>query len=129
MNGKALFTLNTHILFDAQIVVGQVVTMLNESSEPQYAKRCDKPEKQQVDVVAQFHAHKITPVRIAYRTGIALEFVESLIAGESHPRLFKFRLDSHKKARRQQRLKKSLRLKGTRQLEQQTKIERDFIVD
>lgn len=104
-------------------------SMLNQNSPPLYAKRCEKSERQQVDVVAQFHAYKISPNRIAYRTGISLDFVKALIAGDSHPRLFKHCLSNHKKARREQRLNKSLRLKGTRQLEQQVKIESEFIVD
>lgn len=103
--------------------------MLSNNSAPVYAKHCDKTEPQQVDVVAQFHAYKISPNRIAYRTGIALDFVEALVAGESHPRLFKHCLTRHKKARREQRLNKSLRLKGAQQLEQQVKIENEFIID
>ena len=102
---------------------------MSKISTPLYAKHCDKTEHQQIDVVAQFHAYKISPNRIAYRTGISQDFVKALIAGDSHSRLFKHLLSSHKKARREQRLNKSLRLKGTRQLEQQVKIENEFMVD
>jgi len=35
-----------------------------------------------VHIVAEFHAHKIRPSRIAYRVGIDIAFIEELIAGE-----------------------------------------------
>ena len=37
-------------------------------------------------IVAEFHAHKIRPSRIAYRVGIDIAFIEELIAGETEPR-------------------------------------------
>ena len=91
-----------------------------------YAKTSEKTLKQQVSVVAEFHAHRITPQRIAYRTGIELGLVTQLINGESHQRLFKMFLARHRKARRDQRLHKSLRKKGIAQSELQDKIELDY---
>jgi hypothetical protein len=91
----------------------------------EYAKKTEKSEREQLDVVAQFHAHRIAPVRIAYRTGIELDFVKALLAGELHPQLFNARVEWHRKARRAQRLKASLRKKGTAQLELQQRIEAD----
>ncbi len=92
----------------------------------QYAKVCEKPLKQQIDVVAQFHAHKIHPLRIAYRTGIAIELVEELVNGENHQRLFKRLLAWHKRQRYQQRLQASRRVKGIAQTEIQQQIEQEF---
>ena len=66
----------------------------------EYAKTSSKTLQQQIDVVAQFHAYKIRPDRIAYRTGIAIELVTGLIDGELHQRLFKAQLASHRKSRR-----------------------------
>ncbi|WP_101757562.1 hypothetical protein [Oceanicoccus sp. KOV_DT_Chl] len=91
-----------------------------------YAKQCDKSLKQQIDVVAEYYAHKIQPQRIAYRTGIDLELVTQLINGENHQRLFKALLSRHKKARRDQRLKKSLRHRGITQSDLQDKIEQEY---
>jgi hypothetical protein len=91
-----------------------------------YAKTSEKTLKQQVSVVAEFHAHKIAPQRIAYRTGIAFDLVTQLINGESHQRLFTLFLARHRKARRDQRLHKSLRKKGIAQSELQNKIEVEY---
>ncbi len=90
-----------------------------------YAKSCDKPLKEQISVVAEFHAYKIQPRRIAFRTGIDLELVTQLVNGENHQRLFKAMLARHRKARRDQRLQKSLRHKGIAQagLQEQTEEE------
>ena len=91
-----------------------------------YAKQCDKPLKHQIDVVAEFHAHKIHPQRIAYRTGVDIQLVTQLIDGESHQRLFKALLARHKRSRRDQRLKNSLRHRGITQSELQDKIELEY---
>ena len=91
-----------------------------------YAKVSEKNLRQQIDVVAEFHAYKIHPQRIAYRTGIELQLVTELINGDSHQRLFKASLARHRKARRDQRLQKSFRKKGIAQAELQDKIEQDY---
>jgi len=93
----------------------------------EYAKTSSKTLQQQIDVVAQFHAYKIRPDRIAYRTGIAIELVTGLIDGELHQRLFKAQLASHRKSRRDQQLQKSRRIKGIAQAELQDRIEKDYI--
>ena len=91
-----------------------------------YSKTCDKPLKEQISLVAEFYAHKIQSQRIAYRTGIELKLVEQLVSGEAHQRLFKQFLALHKRKRRDQRLKKSLRIKGIAQATLQDKIEQDY---
>lgn len=91
-----------------------------------YAKVCDKPLAEQISIVAEFHAHKITPQRIAYRTGVDVELVSQLVAGELHQRQFQYWLARHRKARRDLRLKKSLRKKGIAQSVLQDKIEADY---
>ncbi len=90
------------------------------------AKVSDKSLRQQIDVVAEFHAYKIHPKRIAYRTGIELDLVTELINGDSHQRLFKSLVARHRKSRRDQRLQKSLRKKGIAQAELQDKIEQEY---
>ncbi len=93
----------------------------------QHAKTSHKSLYQQIDVVAEFHAHKIQPERIAYRTGIDFDLVSSLINGEHHQARFKHALARHKRARRDQRLKKSLRHKGIAQAELQDQIEAEYL--
>jgi hypothetical protein len=90
-------------------------------------KLSHKSLQQQIDVVAEFHAHKISPERIAYRTGIDLNLVIALINGESHQRLFTKLLGLHRKSRRDQRLKKSLRHKGIGQAMMQDQIEKEYL--
>ena len=85
-----------------------------------------KPLQEQISVVAEFHAHKIQPVRIAYRTGIDLELVQQLINGESYQRLFTALLARHRKNRRDQRLQQSLRKKGIARTALQAQIEREY---
>lgn len=77
-------------------------------------------------MVAEFYAHKISPERIAFRTGINLEFVSQLLNGDIHERLFAHLLTRHRKGRRDQRLKKSLRIKGIRQATLQDEIELEY---
>ena len=46
-----------------------------------YSRLCHYSREQQLHIVAEFHAHKIRPSRIAYRVGIDIAFIEALIAG------------------------------------------------
>lgn len=91
-----------------------------------YAKKTVKSLKQQIDVVAEFHANKISALRIAYRTGVDIELVTQLIAGQAHQRLFNALLAKHRRSRRSQRLKKSLRTKGIAQATLQDQIEQEY---
>jgi hypothetical protein len=100
----------------------------DESQEARlYNKSSNKTLQQQIDVVAHFHAYKIRPERIAFRTGINLELVNQLIEGDGHQRLFKALLARHRRSRRDQRLQKSRRIKGIAQAELQDQIEKEYI--
>ena len=96
------------------------------ATRPDGVKVSNKPLDEQISVVAEFHAHKIQPQRIAYRTGIALDFVNQLLTGERYQRLFKAMLARHRRARRDQRLQKSLRNKGIAQAVLQDQIEQEY---
>ena len=101
---------------------------VDESPEAHlYSKSSNKTLQQQIDVVAHFHAYKIRPERIAFRTGINLELVNQLIEGDNHQRLFKALLARHRRSRRDQRLQKSRRIKGIAQAELQDQIEKEYI--
>lgn len=90
-------------------------------------KESNKSSFEQMKVVAEFHSHRIKPERIAYRTGIALPFIQQLLAGEYQPVRFNKMMDYYKKKRRMQRLRdaRSLR-KGVTRLSQELKVEQDF---
>lgn len=90
-------------------------------------KESNKSSFEQMKVVAEFHAHRIKPERIAYRTGIALPFVQQLLAGEYQPNRFNKMIDYYRKQRRLQRLRDARRMrKGVTRLSQELKIEQDF---
>ena len=91
-----------------------------------YSCECTLSAARQVEVVAQFHAHRIRPNRIAYRTGIDIALVEALIAGEVEPERFAFFLARHGRSRYQQRMRESARERGVSRYELQQRIEREF---
>ena len=92
-----------------------------------YSKISHKTLREKIDVVAEYHAHKIRPERIAYRTGIELELVMDLLSGSSkQQRLFDFLLARHRRTRRDQRLKQSRRIKGIAQATLQEQIEQEY---
>jgi uncharacterized Zn finger protein len=91
-----------------------------------YSRECDLSPARQVEVVAQFHAHRIRPNRIAYRTGIDIATVEALIAGEQEPERFAFYLARHRRARYQQRMQESARQRGVSRFELEQRIEREY---
>ena len=76
--------------------------------------------------MAEFHAHKIRPSRIAYRVGIDIAFIEELIAGEIEQDRFPRLVARYRRQRFQQRLRDSSSRKGVARYEQEQKIEREF---
>ncbi|RLA56866.1 MAG: hypothetical protein DRQ65_02200 [Gammaproteobacteria bacterium] len=91
-----------------------------------YSRDCIHSREEQVHIVAEFHAHKIRPSRIAYRVGIDIAFIEELIAGEVEAEHFPRLVAHYRKQRYQQRLHDSTARKGIAQYELQQKIEREF---
>ena len=77
--------------------------------------------------MAEFHAHKIRPSRIAFRVGIDIAFIEALIAGETEPERFLQLVKYYRTGRYQQRLRDSSRRTGVSRYELQQKIEREFM--
>lgn len=92
-----------------------------------YSRECSHTREQQMHIVAEFHAHKIRPSRIAYRVGIDIAFIEELIAGETEPERFSRLVKHYRSGRHQQRLRESSRRKGIARYELQQKIEREFL--
>lgn len=91
-----------------------------------YSRECLHSREEQIHIVAEFHAHKIRPSRIAYRVGIDIAFIEELIAGEIEQDRFPRLVSRYRRQRFQQRLRDSSSRKGVARYEQEQKIEREF---
>lgn len=91
-----------------------------------YSRECLHSRDQQVHIVAEYHAHKIRPSRIAYRVGIDIAFIEALIAGEEEADRFARLVAYYRRQRFSQRMQDSGRRKGIAQYELQQRIEREF---
>ena len=92
-----------------------------------YSRECAHSREQQIHIVAEFHAHKIRPSRIAYRVGIDIAFIEELIAGETEAERFAQLVKHYRAGRYQQRLRESSRRAGIARYEMQQKIEHEFL--
>lgn len=91
-----------------------------------YSRVCTHDREQQIHIVAEFHANKIRPSRIAYRVGIDIAFIEELIAGEVEAERFPRLVAHYRRQRYHQRMRDSTSRKGIAQYELQQKIEREF---
>jgi len=91
-----------------------------------YSRECTHSRDEQIHIVAEFHAHKIRPSRIAYRVGIDIAFIEELIAGEVETEHFPRLVSYYRKQRYQKRLNDTSARKGIGRYEMQQKIEREF---
>ncbi len=91
-----------------------------------YSRECTHDREGQIHIVAEFHAHKIQPARIAYRIGIDIAFIEELIAGETEEGRFDRLVAHYRKKRFSKRMKDSKGKKGGVQYELQQKIAREF---
>lgn len=92
-----------------------------------YSRECTYSRDQQIRIVAEFHAHKIRPSRIAFRVGIDIAFIEELIAGEIEQERFALLVQQFRRGRYQQRLRDSAHGTGVTRYELQQKIEREFL--
>ena len=92
-----------------------------------YSRVCTHSREQQIHIVAEFHAHKIRPSRIAYRVGIDIAFIEELIAGEIEADRFPRLVAHYRRQRYQQRMRDSNARRGISRYEQQQRIEREFL--
>ena len=91
-----------------------------------YSCECTHSREQQIRIVAEFHAHKIRPSRIAYRVGIDIAFIEELIAGEIEAELFPRLVAYYRRQRYQQRMTESTSRRGVARYEMQQQIEREY---
>ena len=91
-----------------------------------YSRACTHSREEQIHIVAEFHAHKIRPSRIAYRVGIDIAFIEELIAGEVEQERFPRLVARYRRQRFTQRMKQSAARNGVSRYEQEQRIEREF---
>jgi hypothetical protein len=91
-----------------------------------YSRECIHDREGQIHIVAEFHAHRIQPARIAYRIGIDIAFIEELIAGEAEEGRFDRLVTHYRKQRFSKRMKDSKVKSGGVQYELQQKIAREF---
>ncbi len=91
-----------------------------------YSRVCEYSREQQIHIVAEFHANKIRPSRIAYRVGIDIAFIEELIAGEVEAERFPRLVAHYRRQRYQQRMDSARRKRGGAQYEAQQRIEKEF---
>jgi len=91
-----------------------------------YSRECTHSREEQIHIVAEYHAHKIRPSRIAYRVGIDIAFIEALIAGETEPKRFPFLVAHYRRQRYQQRMRDSSNRRAVSRYELQQQIEREF---
>ena len=91
-----------------------------------YSRECSLTEAKQIRLVAEFHANRIRPSRIAYRLGIDIALIEALLDGEYQPRFFAEQLATAQKRRRDLRVKSSNKLRGQAAYEARKKAERDY---
>ena len=91
-----------------------------------YSRVCEYSREQQIHIVAEYHANKIRPSRIAYRVGIDIAFIEELIAGEVEADRFPRLVTYYRRQRYQQRMDSARRKQGGAQYEAQQRIEKEF---
>ncbi|MEZ5570231.1 MAG: hypothetical protein R3E54_18160 [Halioglobus sp.] len=91
-----------------------------------YSRECHYSREEQIHIVAEFHAHKIRPSRIAYRVGIDIAFIEELIAGETEPVRFARLVRYYRSRRYHQRLRSASVHQGVARYELQERIEREY---
>lgn len=91
-----------------------------------YSRECHYSREEQMHIVAEFHANKIRPSRIAYRVGIDIAFIEELIAGETEAERFPRLVAHYRRQRYQQRMNDTKEKRGIARYELQQQIEREF---
>ncbi len=91
-----------------------------------YSRFCELPEDRQVELVAEFHAYRIRPSRIAYRLGVDITFIDTLLAGEREPRRFAALVKYYRQSRFRSRVTAAEQVKGQRGYELRQIASHDF---
>src|SRR6056297_1704370 len=92
-----------------------------------YSRECHYDRDKQVRIVAEFHANKIRPSRIAYRVGIDIALIEALIAGEIEAERFPRLVADYRRQRYANRMQRAAaRTSGITRYETQQQIEQEY---
>lgn len=91
-----------------------------------YSRDCELSEAKQIRLVAEFHANRIRPSRIAYRLGIDIALIDALLAGEYQVSFFTEQLAAAQRRRRDLRMRSSDHLGGQAAYEIRVKAQRDY---
>ena len=94
-----------------------------------YACECTLTLEQQIDLVAEFHVHRIRPSRIAYRLGIDIAQVEAWLSGEQDNRRFQQLISQHRRKKYQRQLRRADRLRGQQAYEMRLAAQQDLHQD
>ena len=91
-----------------------------------YSRDCELSEAKQIRLVAEFHANRIRPSRIAYRLGIDIALIDKLLAGEYQASFFTEQLAAAQGRRRDLRMRSSDQLRGQAGYEIRVKAQSDY---
>ena len=91
-----------------------------------YSRDCDLSEAKQICLIAEFHANRIRPSRIAYRLGIDIALIDALLAGDYQASFFTKQLAAAQRRRRDLRMRSSERLRGQAAYENRVRAQRDY---
>jgi trehalose-6-phosphate synthase len=94
-----------------------------------YACECTLTLDQQIDLVAEFHVHRIRPSRIAYRLGIDIAQVEAWLSGEQDIERFQRLIDTHRRRKFQRQVRRADRLRGQQAYEMRLAAQQDLQQD
>jgi len=100
----------------------------NRSPNPPmgYACECQLTPEQQMDLVAEFHVHRIRPSRIAYRLGIDIARVEAWLSGEQDSARFQHLIAVHRRRKYHMQVRKADRLRGQQAYELRLAAQQDL---
>lgn len=77
-------------------------------------------------MVAEFHAHRVRPTRIAYRLGIDIALIEALLAGEREAERFPALVRHYRRQRFNDRVRLADRVRGQRGYELRQRAAHDL---
>ena len=91
-----------------------------------YACECTLTLEQQIELVAEFHVHRIRPSRIAYRLGIDIAQVEAWLSGEQDAERFQGLMAAHRRRKYQLQIRRADRLRGQQAYELRLAAQQDL---
>ena len=91
-----------------------------------YACECALTLEQQMELVAEFHVHRIRPSRIAYRLGIDIAQVEAWLSGEQDAERFQRLMVAHRRRKYQLQIRRADRLRGQQAYELRLAAQQDL---